>query len=176
MPGKNLVSWNAMIGGYCQNKQPHEALKLFHELQSSTIFEPNEITVVSILPAIATLGALELGEWVHLFVQRMKLDRAVNVCTSLVDMYAKCGEVSKARKVLSACGFSNEVARAQRVLNQAVNMEPAPAPWALGTGALGPKGLGPLGGRARARGAARVDSTAAWRAGPCQPPRPFKRA
>uniref|UniRef100_A0A6N2MQC3 Pentatricopeptide repeat-containing protein n=1 Tax=Salix viminalis TaxID=40686 RepID=A0A6N2MQC3_SALVM len=86
MPGKNLVSWNAMIGGYCQNKQPHEALKLFHELQSSTIFEPNEITVVSILPAIATLGALELGEWVHLFVQRMKLDRAVNVCTSLVDI------------------------------------------------------------------------------------------
>uniref|UniRef100_A0A6N2NLJ5 Pentatricopeptide repeat-containing protein n=1 Tax=Salix viminalis TaxID=40686 RepID=A0A6N2NLJ5_SALVM len=98
MPGKNLVYWNAMIGGYCQNKQPHEALKLFHELQSSMIFEPNEITVVSILPAIATLGALELGEWVHLFVQRMKLDRGVNVCTSLVDMYAKCGEVSKARK------------------------------------------------------------------------------
>ncbi|KAJ6328267.1 hypothetical protein OIU77_010040 [Salix suchowensis] len=76
MPEKNLVSWNAMIGGYCQNKQPHEALKLFRELQSSTVFEPNEITVVSILPAIATLGALEL------------------------------------------------VARAQRVLNQAVNMEP----------------------------------------------------
>uniref|UniRef100_A0A6N2M2U0 Pentatricopeptide repeat-containing protein n=1 Tax=Salix viminalis TaxID=40686 RepID=A0A6N2M2U0_SALVM len=89
MPGKNLVSWNAMIGGYCQNKQPHEALKLFRELQSSTMFEPNEIIVVSILPAIATLGALELGELVHLFVQRMKLDRAVNVCTSLVDMGTK---------------------------------------------------------------------------------------
>lgn len=101
MPEKNLVSWNAMIGGYCQNKQPHEALKLFRELQSSTVFEPNEVTVVSILPAIATLGALELGEWVHRFVQRKKLDAAVNVCTSLVDMYLKCGEISKARKVFS---------------------------------------------------------------------------
>ncbi|KAJ6722588.1 hypothetical protein OIU74_007226 [Salix koriyanagi] len=78
MPEKNLVSWNAMIGGYCQNKQPHEALKLFRELQSSTVFEPNEVTVVSILPAIATLGALELGEWVHRFAQKKKLDREVN--------------------------------------------------------------------------------------------------
>ncbi|CAK7347728.1 unnamed protein product [Dovyalis caffra] len=101
MPEKNLVSWNAMIGGYCQNKQPHGALILFRELQSSMVFEPDEVTVVSILPAISTLGALELGEWVHRFVRRKKLDRAVNVSTSLVDMYAKCGEISKARSVFS---------------------------------------------------------------------------
>ncbi|XP_022735263.1 pentatricopeptide repeat-containing protein At2g44880 [Durio zibethinus] len=101
MPEKNLVSWNAMIGGYCQNKQPHEALKLFHEMQSSTLFEPDKVTIVSILPAIADLGALDLGEWVHHFVQRKKLDRATNVCTALVDMYAKCGEINKAKKVFN---------------------------------------------------------------------------
>ncbi|KAJ6679310.1 PPR CONTAINING PLANT-LIKE PROTEIN [Salix purpurea] len=129
MPEKNLVSWNAMIGGYCQNKQPHEALKLFRELQSSTVFEPNEVTVVSILPAIATLGALELGEWVHLFAQKKKLDREVNVCTSLVDMYAKCGEISKARKVFSEIP-KKETATWNALINGfamnglAVNMEP----------------------------------------------------
>ncbi|KAK6240104.1 hypothetical protein QUC31_005573 [Theobroma cacao] len=99
MPEKNLVSWNAMIGGYCQNKQPHEALKLFHEMQSSTFFEPDKVTIVSILPAIADLGALDLGEWVHHFVQRKKLDKAINVCTGLVDMYAKCGEINKAKRI-----------------------------------------------------------------------------
>ncbi|KAK0582030.1 hypothetical protein LWI29_020626 [Acer saccharum] len=99
MPEKNLFSWNVMIGGYCQNKQPHEALKLFCELQSSGLFEPDEVTIVSILPAIADLGALDLGGWVHQFVRRKKLDRAVNVCTALVDMYAKCGEITKARRV-----------------------------------------------------------------------------
>ncbi|XP_031287778.1 pentatricopeptide repeat-containing protein At2g44880-like [Pistacia vera] len=99
MPEKNLISWNVMIGGYYQNKQPHEALKLFHELQASRLFEPNEVTIVSILPAIADLGALDLGGWVHQFVQRRKLDRATNVCTALVDMYAKCGEITKARRV-----------------------------------------------------------------------------
>ncbi|KAA8520450.1 hypothetical protein F0562_014706 [Nyssa sinensis] len=99
MPEKNLFSWNAMIGGYCQNKQPHEALNLFIELQSKTSFEPDDVTIVSVLPAIADLGALDLGGWVHQFVRRRKLDRATNVCTALVDMYAKCGEITKARRV-----------------------------------------------------------------------------
>ncbi|KAK9273091.1 hypothetical protein L1049_017898 [Liquidambar formosana] len=99
MPEKNLFSWNSMIGGYCQNKQPREALKLFHEMQSNTSFEPDAVTIVSILPAIADLGALDLGGWVHRFVRRKKLDRATNVCTALLDMYAKCGEITKARRV-----------------------------------------------------------------------------
>ncbi|KAB2595193.1 pentatricopeptide repeat-containing protein [Pyrus ussuriensis x Pyrus communis] len=64
MPKKNLISWNAMIGGYSQNNQPHEALKLFQEMQSTTSLELDGVTVVSILPAIADLGALALGRWV----------------------------------------------------------------------------------------------------------------
>ncbi|XP_061375910.1 pentatricopeptide repeat-containing protein At2g44880 [Gastrolobium bilobum] len=97
MPEKNLFTWNAMIGGYCQNKRPHEALKLYHEMQSSASVEPNEVTVVSVLPAIADLGALDLGRWVHKFAQRKKLDGSVRVCTALIDMYAKCGEINKAK-------------------------------------------------------------------------------
>ena len=46
-----------------------------------------------------SLGALELDEEVHCFFWREKLDRAVNVSTSLVDVRAKCGEISKARRV-----------------------------------------------------------------------------
>ncbi|XP_040991341.1 pentatricopeptide repeat-containing protein At2g44880 [Juglans microcarpa x Juglans regia] len=99
MPYKNLFSWNAMIGGYCQNKQPYEALRLFQEMQSTTSFEPDEVTVVSILPAIADLGALDLGGWVHRFIRERRLDRATNVCTALVDMYAKCGEITKAKRL-----------------------------------------------------------------------------
>lgn len=98
MPGKNLVTWNAMIGGYCQNKRSHEALELFREMQVAAV-EPNEVTVVCVLPAVADLGALDLGGWIHRFVQRRKLDRSVRVATALVDMYAKCGEVAKAKVV-----------------------------------------------------------------------------
>ncbi|CAL0328152.1 unnamed protein product [Lupinus luteus] len=99
MNEKNVFTWNAMIGGYCHNKRSHEALRLFRKMQLSASMEPNEITVLSILPAIADLGALDLGGWIHRFVHRKRLDRFVNVCTALVDMYAKCGEIRKARLV-----------------------------------------------------------------------------
>ncbi|XVF33601.1 hypothetical protein REPUB_Repub17cG0182200 [Reevesia pubescens] len=107
MPEKNLVSWNAMIGGYCQNRQPHEALKLFHEMQWSTLFEPDKVTIVSILPAIADLGALELGEWVHHFVQRKKLDRATNNEGVMPNDVTMIG-------VLSACNHGGMVEEGKR--------------------------------------------------------------
>ncbi|KAJ0745326.1 putative tetratricopeptide-like helical domain superfamily [Helianthus annuus] len=102
MPHKNLISWNAMIKGYYQSKQPDEALKLFQELQLEASLEPDNVTVVSILPAIADLGALESGNWVHQYIIRKKMNTATNVCTALVDMYAKCGEFTKARRVFDS--------------------------------------------------------------------------
>ncbi|KAI3525295.1 hypothetical protein L1887_03981 [Cichorium endivia] len=102
MPQKNLVSWNAMIKGYYQNKQPDLALKLFQDLQKEPSLEPDNITIISVLPAIADLGALDLGNWVHEFIMRKKMNKATNVCTSLIDMYAKCGEFTKAREVFNS--------------------------------------------------------------------------
>ncbi|EPS70650.1 hypothetical protein M569_04107 [Genlisea aurea] len=99
MPSRNLYSWNAMIGGYCRNKQPHEAVALFRELLSQKRFDPDGVTVVSILPAIAELGAVDLGNRMFEFIKRNQLDRSSNVSTSAVDMFAKCGEISKARSV-----------------------------------------------------------------------------
>ncbi|GER27387.1 pentatricopeptide repeat (PPR-like) superfamily protein [Striga asiatica] len=97
MPCRNLYSWNAMIGGYSRNKRPNDAVFLFKEFLAGNFLEMDDVTVVSILPAIADLGALDLGNRVREFVKRKKLDRYANVSTALVDMYAKCGEVEKAR-------------------------------------------------------------------------------
>ncbi|XP_050203554.1 pentatricopeptide repeat-containing protein At2g44880 [Mercurialis annua] len=121
MPKRNLFSWNAMIGGYSQNKQPHEALKLFHEMQSNTSFEPDKVTIVSILPAIADLGALELGSWVHQYARMKKFDRAIDVCTALVDMYAKCGEISKAKRVFDQIPNKEEASWNAMINGLAVN-------------------------------------------------------
>ncbi|WJX80606.1 hypothetical protein P8452_63583 [Trifolium repens] len=99
MPEKNVLSWNAMIRGYCQNRRPHDALKLFWEMRGNLDVEMNEVTVVSVLPAVADLSALELGGWIHAFVEQNQLDGSVHVCNALVDMYAKCGEIGKAKLV-----------------------------------------------------------------------------
>ncbi|KAK7394558.1 hypothetical protein VNO78_15089 [Psophocarpus tetragonolobus] len=98
MPEKNVFTWNAMIGGYCQNKRPHEALELFHVMLTTSV-EPNEVTIVCVLPAVADLGAVDLGGWIHRLALRKKLDRSARIGTALIDMYAKCGEIKKAKLV-----------------------------------------------------------------------------
>ncbi|KAL1225234.1 Pentatricopeptide repeat-containing protein [Cardamine amara subsp. amara] len=99
MPERNLVSWNTMIGGYSQNKQSREAIRLFQEMQTNTSLDPDDVTIVSVLPAISDMGALGLGEWCHHFAQRKKLDKKVKVCTAILDMYSKCGEIEKAKRM-----------------------------------------------------------------------------
>ncbi|XP_051132910.1 pentatricopeptide repeat-containing protein At2g44880 [Andrographis paniculata] len=99
MPARNLCSWNAMIGGYSWNGRPDEAVALFRELVAGGVWEPDNVTVVSVLPAVADLGALDVRDWVYAFVKRKKLDELANVVTALVDTYAKCGEIEKARSI-----------------------------------------------------------------------------
>ncbi|KAG0460623.1 hypothetical protein HPP92_020530 [Vanilla planifolia] len=103
MTERNLYSWNTMIGGYTQNQQPHEALDLFRRLQSNDhLFSPDEVTMVSVIPAVADMGALDLGRWIHSYARRKGLDRISTVSTALIDMYAKCGEMAEARKVFKS--------------------------------------------------------------------------
>lgn len=44
MSERDVVSWNAMIVGYCQNGHPDEALVLFHRMQATGI-KPNSVTM-----------------------------------------------------------------------------------------------------------------------------------
>ncbi|KAF3440099.1 hypothetical protein FNV43_RR18377 [Rhamnella rubrinervis] len=103
MPLKDSAAYNVMIDGYVKSGIMGSARNLFEEMKgrnvATTAFEPDEVTIVSILPAIADLGALDLGSWVHQFVKRKKLDKVISVCTALVDMYAKCGEITKAKRI-----------------------------------------------------------------------------
>ncbi|KAM0934259.1 putative tetratricopeptide-like helical domain superfamily [Dioscorea sansibarensis] len=117
MKERNLFSWNAMIGGYCQNRRPLLALELFRELQSgSCSFEPDEVTLVSIIPAIADMGALELGRWIHKYIQKKGMECVGSVSTALVDMYAKCGDVDEAKRV-----FDGMSERAPSAWNAMIN-------------------------------------------------------
>ncbi|KAJ6806356.1 pentatricopeptide repeat-containing protein [Iris pallida] len=103
MPERNNFSWNVMIGGYCKNDLPDRALELFRKLQSgSCLFEPDEVTVVSVIPAIASMGVIDLGRWIHLYARSKGLDRCTNVSTALVDMYFKCGDIQEARQVFES--------------------------------------------------------------------------
>ncbi|KAK8445099.1 hypothetical protein SEVIR_9G257900v4 [Setaria viridis] len=95
MPERDAFPWNALMAGYVQSKQGKEAIALFHEMQEEKV-TPNEITMVNLLSACSQLGALEMGMWVHHYIERHRLSLSVALGTSLVDMYAKCGNIKKA--------------------------------------------------------------------------------
>lgn len=95
MPMKDIVSWNTMIGGYSKNCLPNEALELFSEMQQKS--KPDGMTISSVLPACASLAALDRGQEIHGYLLRNGyfLDRYV--ANALVDMYVKCGVLVLAR-------------------------------------------------------------------------------
>ncbi|XP_042499282.1 putative pentatricopeptide repeat-containing protein At3g15930 [Macadamia integrifolia] len=98
MPQRDFVSWTAMIDGYLRANRFKEALKIFREMQAAKI-KPDEYTMVSILTACANLGALEIGEWIRLYIDKKRMKIDVFVGNALIDMYSKCGNVKSALKV-----------------------------------------------------------------------------
>ncbi|OMO78085.1 hypothetical protein COLO4_24857 [Corchorus olitorius] len=98
MPEKDVFPWNAIIGGYVQAKRGKEALVLFHGMQADGI-KPDEVTMIHCLSACSQLGALDVGIWIHHYIKKHKICLNVALGTALVDMYVKCGNITRALQV-----------------------------------------------------------------------------
>ncbi|XP_057816438.2 pentatricopeptide repeat-containing protein At3g12770-like [Cryptomeria japonica] len=108
IPQRNVVSWNAMIAGYSQNGLVEKALETFKQMQLAGV-KPNSATFASILPACAKMGALEQGKDIHQSITEGGLLSDVVVASALVDMYAKCGSIDKARELFDKIPQRNVV-------------------------------------------------------------------
>ncbi|XP_059069471.1 putative pentatricopeptide repeat-containing protein At1g68930 [Cryptomeria japonica] len=98
MPQRDVVSWTVMIGGYAQNGFVEKALETFKQMKLAGV-KPNSTTFASILPACGIMGALEQGMDIHQSIKDRGLLSDIVVATVLVDMYAKCGNIDKAREL-----------------------------------------------------------------------------
>ncbi|KAF2296605.1 hypothetical protein GH714_000526 [Hevea brasiliensis] len=116
VPIRNLVNWNSLICGYAQNRFCEEALKAFRKMQADG-FEPDEVTVVSILSAIAQLGLLDVGKYVRQLVYDKGIKLNQFVMNALVDMYAKCDMYAKFWGALvGACRVHFDMDMVKRVM------------------------------------------------------------
>ncbi|KAJ4962065.1 hypothetical protein NE237_021975 [Protea cynaroides] len=98
MPVKNVVSWNSMIFGLTQQGEFKEALSVFRRMQVNG-YEPDDVTLVGVLNCCANLGMLEMGKWVHAYIDRNQVRADRFIGNALVDMYAKCGSIDQAFEV-----------------------------------------------------------------------------
>ncbi|CAN1820897.1 Putative pentatricopeptide repeat-containing protein At3g11460, mitochondrial [Linum perenne] len=98
IPGKGLITWNAMINGYSQNGLANDVLELYREMGSSGI-HPDPVTLVGLVPVCGILGNLGLGICVHCYCVKLSLNFDWAVGNGLLSMYLRCGEIISGRKL-----------------------------------------------------------------------------
>ncbi|XP_027360380.1 pentatricopeptide repeat-containing protein At4g14820 [Abrus precatorius] len=108
MVERDLVCWSAMISGYAESDQPQEALNLFNEMQRRGI-EPDRITMLSVISACGHIGALVQAKWIHTYADKNGFGRALSINNALIDMYAKCGNLVRAREVFENMSRKNVI-------------------------------------------------------------------
>lgn len=96
MPKRDIVSWNAMIGGLSQGANPDESLVFFQAMQLDGLV-PSSVSLLNLFPALCKLEDGRLSKSVHGFVIRQ--DFQEKVFNGLIDVYSKCGLVEDARRV-----------------------------------------------------------------------------
>ncbi|CAO1939270.1 unnamed protein product [Urochloa humidicola] len=120
LPQKDFICWNAMMDGYAQHGRPSEALRLFRRMLRSGV-EPDEVSVVLALSAVAQLGMAESGKWLHSFVKnnssnpRVRLNARVG--TALIDMYCKCGCLEDAVAVFDGLDSDKDIVAWNAMIN-----------------------------------------------------------
>ncbi|KAI3706283.1 hypothetical protein L6452_23912 [Arctium lappa] len=101
MPERNVISWTTLIAGYVHVNKPCEAVAVFRRMQIDGV-RPDEVAMLAALSACAQLGALELGEWIHGYIDQHKLQKNLPLNNALIDMYAKSGNIKKAIEVFES--------------------------------------------------------------------------
>ncbi|KAF8413022.1 hypothetical protein HHK36_000996 [Tetracentron sinense] len=90
--------WNSLISGYAELGLYEDAMALYFQMEEEGI-EPDQFTFPRVLKACGGLGSIQIGEAVHRHIVRSGFAADGFVLNALVDMYAKCGDIVKARKV-----------------------------------------------------------------------------
>ncbi|KAJ0963381.1 hypothetical protein J5N97_028503 [Dioscorea zingiberensis] len=96
IPEKDVVSWTSLISSYLGNGLMRDGLRVLNEMVFAGV-KPNSVTLSAVLPACSELRALNHGREIHCFAVRNGLADNVFFSSGLVDMYAKCSGVGKAR-------------------------------------------------------------------------------
>ncbi|XP_010490002.1 PREDICTED: pentatricopeptide repeat-containing protein At3g21470-like [Camelina sativa] len=97
----DFVVWNTLITGYAQNGYSDDAIDAYHKMQREG-YEPDEVTVSSVLSACAQSGRLDVGREVHSLINYKGIELNQFVSNALIDMYAKCGDLENATLVFES--------------------------------------------------------------------------
>ncbi|GAY47298.1 hypothetical protein CUMW_103490 [Citrus unshiu] len=109
MSNRDVFSWNSMFSGYVKTECWREIVDLFNEMRDLGV-KFDEVTLINVLMACGRLADIELGGWISEYMEEKELNGNVKLMTAVVDMYAKCGHVDKARRLFEQMNIKDVVA------------------------------------------------------------------
>ncbi|XP_078431890.1 pentatricopeptide repeat-containing protein At5g27110-like isoform X2 [Wolffia australiana] len=107
MKSKNVVSFNAIIGGYVLVGSPEKGMQAYVELLKKAM-RPDFVTITSLLSSISS-ACLPEGLQIHCHAIKLGLDSYVSLGNALVGFYAKCGLTDEAVDAFSSVIKPNSV-------------------------------------------------------------------
>ncbi|XP_042514236.1 pentatricopeptide repeat-containing protein At1g62260, mitochondrial-like [Macadamia integrifolia] len=137
---RDVVSWNAMIGGYAYHGCAGEALVLFEEMKRMKV-QPTHITFISVLNACAHAGLVDEGRrHFNSMISDFGIEPRVEHFASLVDVVGRHGQLEEAMDLinnmqvkpekavwgalLGACRVHNNVELAEVAAEALMKLEP----------------------------------------------------
>ncbi|XP_058086532.1 pentatricopeptide repeat-containing protein At1g08070, chloroplastic-like [Magnolia sinica] len=124
----NIVIWNTIIRGFVDHSFPKVAILGYVEMLQESKIIPDRITFPSLLKGCAQLLAFNEGKILHGQIVRLDLDSDLYIQTTLVKMYAACGDLNSARIVFEKMGTQkNQVAWTTMISGYARNHYPKEA-------------------------------------------------
>ncbi|MED6207492.1 hypothetical protein PIB30_036361 [Stylosanthes scabra] len=106
MAERDVVCWTTIITACSQQGLGHESLSMLSQMLGDGFF-PNEYTVCAALKACGENKELKFGTQLHGAIVKKICDSDVFVGTSLIDMYAKCGEIVNSKEVFDRMRVRN---------------------------------------------------------------------
>ncbi|KAK7404209.1 hypothetical protein VNO78_04897 [Psophocarpus tetragonolobus] len=103
---RNVVAWNVMISAHAKIGHYKEALAFFLQMSHHGV-PSSRSTLASVLSAIASLAALDLGLLVHARAIKQGFQSSIYVASSLINMYGKCQMPHAARHLFDAISQKN---------------------------------------------------------------------
>ncbi|XP_006848055.2 pentatricopeptide repeat-containing protein At1g11290, chloroplastic [Amborella trichopoda] len=113
MSERDVVAWNAMIFGYSQVGDPKETLKVFREIMGIVLrlwrfskltrenVRHNQVQIVGALSTTIDLRDIEKGKEIHDYLIQRGTSSDSEVITTLITMYAKCGNLNLAKELFN---------------------------------------------------------------------------
>ncbi|KAL6273727.1 hypothetical protein ACE6H2_024419 [Prunus campanulata] len=104
----DISLWNAIISVHIRTKNSKIAVASFSGLLQMG-FEPDNVTVLSLISACVQLSSLSLAHSVMAYIIRKGFDKDLLISNALIDLHAKCGNILVARKLFDGLVEKDEV-------------------------------------------------------------------